>query len=112
MTEEEALDGFPLHPRMRAALKELMGQAAPMPKGSAQQTRLNLLERKWISHVAPGYKPTYVTTKEGMTALEIDAIAVKRLGEKFEGTTMDRSGAYKNLAERLKFLQTLAQAKS
>jgi hypothetical protein len=46
MTLEEALDGFPLHMRMRTALSEFMGIAAPKPKGVNLQTIANLKQRK------------------------------------------------------------------
>jgi hypothetical protein len=108
MTEARAFAGFPLHPRIRTALVEFMGPATRRPKGIAQQTIGNLLQRNWVSQgVDEGNYPIYSTTREGITAFEIDKIAVTKLGKHSEGRTMAHSGVYKDLWIRLRFLQAM-----
>ena len=108
MTEEEALAGFPISTRERKALDELCGEGARLPKGVATQTRQNLLARGWIRQtgVDEQYFPIFVTTQQGLTALQIDDVAAKRgLRRPLPASSMARQGSYEKLVERLQFLR-------
>jgi hypothetical protein len=108
MTEEEALEGFPVSARERLALTELCGEGGRLPKGVGPQTRQNLVARKWIRQtgIDEEYVPVFATTPEGIIALQIDDLALKRGRQRPSPvSSMARPGAYQQLAARLNLLR-------
>jgi hypothetical protein len=106
LTIDDAIIGFPLSERERKALDELTGEGARLPKGVAAQTRQNLLGRR--IGVDESYEPVYVTTPEGIIAVQLDDIALARGSVRPSPlAVMSRPGAYHNLNERLEYLRTM-----
>jgi hypothetical protein len=106
MTDEEALQGFPLHKRIKTALMGFMEGYARPPKGVNIQTIANLKERKWVTQSVEDYQAVYETTSEGRLAVQIDAIAIESGRVRPSPlSSMANAGMYHNLKERLEFLQ-------
>lgn len=114
MTEEEALKGFPLDQRTRDALNALQTGPSPLPKGVAEKTRDNLIQRRWIKRAGTvEYNPVYAILEEGVTAMKVDNYA-RRVGWKRSGRTITlyRTSVYSNLVQRLAFLNSLGSTKA